>query len=127
MVHCRYHQGENRESQNVDAEFLKPLPKLLKYLRDCCSAGRATSLLVLRAISCVLLKTMSSLSSERSLIPQPLSVLLDAANLFTVVIWHWVLYRLTSRIHPVSLDMFVEVVILLCDLLGVAAMKQTPN
>lgn len=127
MVHCRYHQGENRESQNVDAEFLKPLPKLLKYIRDCCSAGRATSLLVLRAISCVLLKTMSSLSSERSLIPQPLSVLLDAANLFTVVIWHWVLYRLTSRIHPVSLDMFVEVVILLCDLLGVAAMKQTPN
>lgn len=75
----------------------------------------------------ILLETVSRLSAESSLIPQPLPVLLDATDLFAVVIRHWVLHRLSRGIHPVSLDVFVKVVILLRDLLGIASMEQTPH
>ena len=70
---------------------------------------------------------MCRLSSEGSLIPQPLPVLLDASDLLAIVVWHWVLDGLTSWVDTIAFDVLVEVVVLVCDLLGVLAVEQTPD
>ncbi len=84
-------------------------------------------LFALMLISGILLEPMRCFASEGSLIPQPLPVLLDAPNLLSIVVRHGVLHRLPCRVHPIPLDVFVEVVVLLCNLLCILPVQQAPD
>ena len=66
-------------------------------------------------------------SMTTHLIPKPLPVLLDAADLFAIVVWHRVLDRLARWVDPVALDVLVKVVVLVGDLLCVLTVQQAPD